>query len=366
MEHRKNKKRFLDCFLDSIGITLTINQAAALIITFILAVYSSGQFFSVMQFSVLFSNCIGLSIHGIYSLHEYFRYSLFKEEQKNVLLHILLSVSGMFIGSEIAILIDRIILGNMNVSFLSFTHLQILGVNFLLAGLFGIGGYSYVRIKKRLEQKIIENQKIKHLQTRSQLMALQSRINPHFLFNTLNTMLNLVYKSPEKVETMILNLSDIYRKILRLPGNECITLREEVNIIREYLEIEKIRMGRRLDFSLYLDPELEHATIPPLLIEPIVENAVVHGISPRPGGGHIHIQIEKKEKTISIQVRDNGIGFENHNPTVGFGLQSIRERLQLMYKEKASLIIKAPDEGGTCMLMELPHDNYYKNTDCRR
>jgi sensor histidine kinase YesM len=212
-------------------------------------------------------------------------------------------------------------------------------------------------MKKKLEQKIIENQKIKHLQTQTQLMALQSKINPHFLFNTLNTMLGLVYKSPDKVESMILNLSDIYRKVLRLPENETITLKEETDLIREYLEIEKIRMGNRLDFVISLDPTLEDFKIPPLLLEPIVENAVIHGISPKPEGGTIHIEIKKEKNMVSVQIMDNGIGFEHNQPTVGFGLQSIRERLQLIFKEKANFKLKAPSSGGTCVFLELPYDH---------
>jgi sensor histidine kinase YesM len=358
MEHKKGQKRFRDCLRDFLGTTLIINQAAALIVAFILTVYSGGQFFFILTLCVLFSNCIGLSIHLVYSIFQYFRYSLYSEGHKRkLLLHILLTLSGMFVGSELAIFIDSTFLGYMNIPFWSLLHLQILGANFLVAGIFGIGGHSYVRVKKRLEQKIIENQKIKHLQTRSQLMALQSKINPHFLFNTLNTMLNLVYKSPGKVETMILNLSDIYRKVLRLPDNEGITIREEANIIREYLEIERIRMGSRLDFTLSLDPQVENVKIPPLLIEPIVENAVIHGISPKPTGGKIDIKITKNGNMIDVQVQDNGIGFKNHEPAFGFGLQSIRERLQLVYKEKAQLKIKVPPGGGTRIILELPDDH---------
>jgi two-component system LytT family sensor kinase len=358
MEYKKGQKRFWNCFRDFLGTTLIINQAAALIVAFILAINSGNKFFFILTLCILFSNCIGLSIHLVYSIFQYFRYSLFSEGHKRkLLLHILLTLSGMFVGSELAIFIDNTFLGYMNISFWSFLHLKILGGNFLVAGIFGIGGHSYVRVKKRLEQKIIENQKIKHLQTRSQLMALQSKINPHFLFNTLNTMLNLVYKSPGKVETMILNLSDIYRQVLRLPNNEGITIKEEGNIIREYLEIEKIRMGSRLDFTIYLDPQAANVKIPALLIEPIVENAVIHGISPKPAGGKIDIKITKAENIIEVKVQDNGTGFENNEPAFGFGLQSIRERLQLVYKEKAKLKITAPKDGGACIILEFPNDH---------
>jgi sensor histidine kinase YesM len=155
---------------------------------------------------------------------------------------------------------------------------------------------------------------------------------------------------------MILNLSDIYRKVLQLPENELITLKEETDLIREYLEIEKIRMGRRLAFNISLEPGLETVKIPPLLIEPIVENAVIHGISPKPGGGKVDIEIKRNENKIAVQILDNGAGFETHPSKTGFGLQSIRERLQLVYKEKAGFKISSPSAGGTCVIMELPYE----------
>jgi two-component system LytT family sensor kinase len=359
MENKKDKKRFLDCFRDSLGTTLTINQVAALIITVVLVVYGGGKTFIIFLLCLLFSNCIGLSIHFLIAVASHFWSinPLEKSEKGNIMLTILFFLAGMFIGSEIVFIIDNVFLGYMNIPIWSPIHFKILGVNFLIAGFFGIGGHSIVKMKKKLEQKIVENQKIKHLQTQTQLMALQSKINPHFLFNTLNTMLDLVYKSPEKVETMILYLSDIYRKVLRLPENQTITLKEETELIREYLEIEKIRMGDRLDFFISLDSMLEDFKIPPLLLEPIVENAVIHGISPKPEGGTVHIEIKKQKNMVSVQIMDNGIGFEHNQPFFGFGLQSIRERMQLIFKENANFKLKAPSSGGTCVILELPYDH---------
>ena len=359
MENKKDKKSFLDCFRDSLGTTLIITQAAALIITIILVVYSNLKPFPVFILCLLFSNCIGLSIHLLFAVVGHFwLIDPFEESKKgNIMLKISLYLLGMLGGSEIAFIIGKYFLGYITIPFWGSIHLKMLGVNFLLAGFFGFGGHGIVNMKKKLEQKIIENQKIKHLQTRTQLIALQSKINPHFLFNTLNTMLDLVYKSPGKVETMILNLSDIYRKVLRLPENETITLKEETDLIREYLEIEKIRMGDRLNFFISLDPILEDFKIPPLLLEPIVENAVIHGISPKPGGGTVHIEIKKQKNRVSIQITDNGIGFEHNQPAFGFGLQSIRERLQLIFKENADFKLKAPSTGGTCVFLELPYDH---------
>lgn len=353
----QEKKSFLACCKDYIGTTLIITQMAAVVITIILSVYSQGKLYAILILSFLFSNSIGLSTHMMFAAADYFRIIPYSDEKKRFRpFSVLLTLGGMLMGSEITMLIDNIFLGYLNIPFWSSIHLKILGVNFFLAALFGLGGHTYVKTRKRLEQKILENQNIKHLRTQAQLMALQSKINPHFLFNTLNTMLSLVYKSPEKVETMILNLSDIYRKVLQLPENESITLKEETDLIREYLEIEKIRMGERLGFNIFLEPELETVKIPPLLIEPIVENAVIHGISTKPQGGTVDIEIKRKKNKIAIQIVDNGTGFEKHPAKTGFGLQSIRERLQLIYKDRADFKMNTPSTGGTCVILELPYE----------
>jgi two-component system LytT family sensor kinase len=357
MKTNQEKKSFFGCCKESIGTTLIITQVAAVVITIILSVYGQGRLYVILILTFLFSNSIGLSTHMMFATADYFRFVPYSEEKKRFKLSsVLLTLAGMLIGSEMTMLIDNIFLGYMNIPFWSSTHLKILGVNFFLASLIGLGGHTFVKTRKRLEQKILENQKIKHLRTQAQLLALQSKINPHFLFNTLNTMLSLVYKSPEKVETMILNLSDIYRKVLQLPENELITLKEETDLIREYLEIEKIRMGERLGFNISLEPELETIKIPPLLIEPIVENAVIHGISPRPQGGTVDIEIKRNANKIAIQILDNGTGFETHPSKTGFGLQSIRERLQLIYKDRADFKMNTPSTGGTCVILELPYE----------
>jgi sensor histidine kinase YesM len=220
----------------------------------------------------------------------------------------------------------------------------------------------YDSLKEKIEKKVLENEELKRLQMRTQLIALQSKINPHFLFNTLNTMLNLVHKSPQKVENMILNLSDIYRRVLQVPENERILLKQEIDLVREYLEIEKIRLEERLSYYIKMDPGLENFRIPPLLIEPIVENAVIHGISPKSAGGFIQIEIEKNktqkenETVITIKVEDNGIGMEKQIGKVskGFGLYSVQERIRLIYKDRARFHIFPGTGGGTCVTLELP------------
>ena len=121
----------------------------------------------------------------------------------------------------------------------------------------------YERLAANLESKIHENEKLQRLQIESKLTLLQSKINPHFLFNTLNTILDVLRRNPAQVEKLILNLSDIYRKTLMMPDNALVPLKEEIRLIEEYLEIEKVRMGDRLEALFDIDEKLENFEMPP-------------------------------------------------------------------------------------------------------
>jgi len=164
--------------------------------------------------------------------------------------------------------------------------------------------FIYKKLKNDIENKIKENEKLEKLKLKSELAALQSKINPHFLFNTLNTILDLVYDYPEKVEEMILNLSTIYRKILYSSENEYYTLEQEIDLVKKYLDIEKVRLGNRMKYEIICAPELKNVEIPPLCIEPIVENSIIHGISPKKGNGKIQIITKIDDKKVKISVID--------------------------------------------------------------
>ncbi|MFH1194879.1 MAG: histidine kinase [bacterium] len=217
--------------------------------------------------------------------------------------------------------------------------------------------FLHLRLSSNLETKLKENEELKRLQIESKLSILQSKVNPHFLFNTLNTMMGMVRKQPEKVEKIIFNLSDIYRKVLSLPENVLIKLEEELQLIGEYLEIEKTRMGDRLDYEISVDKNLSDVQIPPLILQIIVENAIIHGLSPKKEGGKVEIKIEPAGDFISIRIKDNGVGIKSNYRGSGFGIYSIEQRLKLIYSGKALFAILPCEEGGTLVTIKLPHEN---------
>lgn len=240
------------------------------------------------------------------------------------------------------------------------SHVLFVSFNVFLSALI-IASYAvifiYGRLRRDWEKKIYEIEGLKRLHAEAKYAALQSKINPHFLFNTLNTILDFIYKSPQKVESAILNLSDIYRRVLGLPDDRPITIAEEMELVTRYLEIEKIRLSERLEYDLTVDETLSGLEIPPLVIQTLVENAVKHGIAPKKEGGRIEVSISRQNGTASILVSDNGMGIREKTHETGFGLTGTKKRLDMVYGGKATFRISRRDSGGTEIRITIPHDH---------
>ncbi len=236
-------------------------------------------------------------------------------------------------------------------------HLSLLIVNFTILVVVGIVSILlalYERLAARLEHKIGEIEKLQRFQIESKLALLQARINPHFLFNTLNTMLDVLHRDVRQAEKLILNLSDIYRKTLLLPENRLVPLEEEMILVREYLEIEKIRMGDRLQTFFEVDRQLERFPTPPMMLQILVENAIKHGLSPKRDGGEVKILARCEEQTVTLEVTDSGVGIDPARCSEGFGLVSIRQRLKLLYQNGRMEITNLAG-GGTRVQIILPY-----------
>lgn len=166
--------------------------------------------------------------------------------------------------------------------------------------------------------------------TTARLAELQSRIRPHFLFNTLNSAIALVRAEPAKAESLLEDLSDLFREALRDPRGRA-TLGEEIALARRYLQIEQVRFGERLQVRWDLDPGAAAAVLPPLLLQPLVENAVRHGVEPSACGGRIDIATRCEAGMVVVKVRNtvpDGVG---PTPGHGIGLRNVRDRLALMH-----------------------------------
>nr|WP_282189243.1 histidine kinase [Maribellus sp. YY47] len=172
---------------------------------------------------------------------------------------------------------------------------------------------------------------------KAELQSLRAKINPHFLYNSLNSIASLASIDPKKTEQMALSLSDFFKYSINREQKQTNPLSDELKAVETYLEIEKVRFGERLTYSLECPEELKSVQIPQLLIQPLVENAVKHGVSKLLEGGEVRIVVSELEfKKISIRVYDNGPGFPD-GPMSGFGIRNTHERLQLIYENKASI-----------------------------
>ena len=165
--------------------------------------------------------------------------------------------------------------------------------------------------------------------TAAKLAELQSRIRPHFLFNTLNTALSLVRLDPARAEGVLEDLAELFRVALTDTG-EAVTLGEEVELAQRYLAIEQIRFGNRLQVSWELDADAAAARVPPLLLQPLVENAVRHGVEPAPEGGIIRVRTRVKMGRVLVSIA-NTVPSGPSRPGNGIALRNVRERLRLMH-----------------------------------
>ncbi len=229
--------------------------------------------------------------------------------------------------------------------------------SFLFSCIVAIVVIGYDGLKEKLETayeriKIQERQKseLEVLKTKADLEALQSKINPHFLFNSLNSIAGLATIAPEKVEDTILKLAESFRSTI-IENDTFSSIGEEVRLIKNYLDIEKIRFDKRLNYTIQVDDELSTLKIPHLLIQPLVENAIKHGIEPKPEGGSVRISIKKGAGKNIIIVEDDGVGIKG-DISFGYGLTNIRKRLENIYKDTYSFNIES--ENGTMVSIGIP------------
>jgi LytS/YehU family sensor histidine kinase len=193
-------------------------------------------------------------------------------------------------------------------------------------------------IGEQLEQ--YRDLETRRLVAQAELRALQSQIHPHFLFNALNALYGIIPREARGARETVLNLADIFRYFLETKKT-LVPLEEEMHIVKAYLDVERLRLGDKLQIEISVTPEAQTAVIPILSIQPLVENAVKHGIAPLAGGGVIQISARiDSEGALLISVRDSGPGFSKENRT-GVGLENVERRLELCYGGDARLTIES-------------------------
>jgi two-component system sensor histidine kinase AlgZ len=177
-------------------------------------------------------------------------------------------------------------------------------------------------------------------QTEARLAALNARIRPHFLFNSLNAVLSLIRARPQQAEAALESLSDLFRAAMRDPG-ELVSLSDEIALGKQYFELEKLRLGERLAVDWQIGAVFMGQPIPPLMLQPLLENAVYHGIEPAPEGGVVRIAIEQRGEELRIAIANPTVAAGQHASGNQIAVANIRERLALYYDLEARLEIDA-------------------------
>jgi two-component system LytT family sensor kinase len=211
----------------------------------------------------------------------------------------------------------------------------------------------------RIELKLEEQER---LLLQARLDALRSQINPHFLFNTLNSVSSLVRFDPDRARELIVKLAKILRRLLG-KHDEFVQLREEIEFVDDYLDIEVVRFGRdKLRVYKHLDPETLDIVIPAILLQPLVENSIKHGLAPKIDGGSITLRSRIQDSKLIIQVEDDGVGMsappaivaEQMGSGRGIGMMNVAERLHVLFGDEGRMTVQSRDGQGTLVVLEMP------------
>lgn len=333
--------------LKSLLLTVLFNT----IIAFFLTNLDYGKGFAV---NLIFAQCIGLSICASVLVGHLF---LKNATPLRHLFMILITVTlGAVFGSVLGVFMVGIPMATV------FEGRPALLFQLLCIGIFFgaiITYFFFSQEKISQTQSQMQEERIKRLDTEKKVLEthlklLQAQIEPHFLFNSLSTVASLVDTDQEKARNMLTNLIQYLRVSLSKTRAEHTTIGQEMEMARAYLDIYKIRMGDRLQYRFQVEDGLKEQTLPPMLVQPLVENAVKHGLEPSVAGGVVTLTVGKDDAKIRVTVTDTGKGLDQ-NSGAGFGLANIRDRLHSLYGKEGTLILEENSPNGLKATIEIPH-----------
>jgi signal transduction histidine kinase len=239
-------------------------------------------------------------------------------------------------------------------------YFRTLRVALPLAAVFGLGAFVHGSLRSRvqameekLHEKEMAEERARKLAMEARLRSLESRIHPHFLFNTLNSISALIAVNPARAEEIVGRLAVLLRASLDMSAQPLIPLQQELTMVESYVDIERARFGDKLRGSVEVPVELQSSPVPPMSVQVLVENAVKHGITPQGGGGEVVVKASADNGCVRIEVRDTGPGFDLTAMRADHGLDNLVERLDALFGEKARLNVFRRD--GHCVVeMVLP------------
>jgi len=224
---------------------------------------------------------------------------------------------------------------------------------YLLYVILLLGTYAVDYFRKARERELRTAQLEASLQ-QAKLAALQAQLNPHFLFNALNSVSALMYRDVDAADAMLARIGELLRLTLAADGSQEVRLSEELELLERYLDIERIRFADRLAITVDVPESALGAHVPPFSLQPLVENAIRHGVAPRPRGGQVVVSARQVEDRLQLRVTDDGPGLTAGTVREGIGLRNTRDRLQQLYGNAQQLAFRSPETGGLEVMVELP------------
>lgn len=314
---------------------LSVGIAVGVCISLLIAVVSKNGI-SARQtfFNILFSVFISIGISNIFSFFQRYSSRFTRNFWQLILIYYSCNILGMILGIEMCYFIISFF---YDISYEPFNHAQdykSIGVVVLIVGTIMLLYHLQQRnAENALKAKEADLIRLNQLKTQAELQALQSKINPHFLYNALNAITSLIHEDPDKAEDMTIKLSKLFRFSINSQQENFCSLTEEIEILNTYLAIEKVRFGNRINFNIDVDDSLAHLNFPRFLLQPLVENALKHGLKDTFENGLLEVSVNESDGKLLIKIADNGIPFPEEL-VAGYGLQSTFDKLSLLYPEQ--------------------------------
>jgi signal transduction histidine kinase len=317
-----------------------------------------GLDFDTFFWNLVVANAIGYTIHGLFVLGTALHIDTRARAAGSFAIaayYSLLSMAGVFIGfSLVAAFLQEgtFIKWFSNPRWLAVMAFSGLVVSVILSVIF-FWRARHAGAEAALERERSHSERIERGAALANLRALQAQIEPHFLFNTLANVTSLIDPDPAKAKRMLESFIRFLRATLAATRNESTTLAEEAQLIAAYLDVLQIRMGARLRYNVDVPAELHTIAIAPMLLQPVVENSIRHGLEPKLEGGEVAFRARRDGAHVLIEISDTGVGFA---PVTrgGVGLTNLRDRLRALYGERASLSVGENGGGGALVTLRLP------------
>jgi signal transduction histidine kinase len=222
-----------------------------------------------------------------------------------------------------------------------------------------VGVVHAIEFNQRVREREVVASRLSARLSAAQLEALSARLHPHFLFNTLQAISTLVYRDPAAADTMLRHLGNLLRRTLQRDRGHEVALTAELAMLDEYLAIQQVRFGERLTVTRLIDPASGAGLVPHFVLQPLVENAIEHGIARRAGAGQITISARRDGESLSVTVVDDGVGLSADGAKrEGTGLGATRQRLRELYGDRATLTLESVPTGGAAARLLLPYHEY--------